>query len=278
MPRESIYKRYIPAITSDKKNSSPAYWFIFSTDKMLVKVSNSKISVPYLRNLKDLNISPIRTQYLGTLEGDPCYSVEVSPEIKAPEKMAFKDLRSLYELLEEDIFLLAGKAIQIINWDKNHQFCGKCGTSTETKKDERAKICPKCGFISYMRLSPAIITAIVKDGKILMAKHGYRENMYGLIAGFIEPGEAVEEAVERETMEEVGLKIKNIRYFASQPWPFPNSLMIGFTAEYESGTIQVDGKEITDAEWFAADELPRIPSRVSIARELIDWFVENYSS
>ena len=190
--------------------------------------------------------------------------------------MEFRELRSLYDDLEEDIFLLAGKASQIVNWDRNHQFCGRCSTHTENMTDELAKKCPACGFKSYTRLSPAVITAIIKNGKILMAKQGYRGDMYGLIAGFVEPGETIEEAVKRETQEEVGLKIKNIKYFGSQPWPFPNSLMIAFTADYESGEIQVDGNEITSARWFTADELPRIPSQMSIAGELIDWFINKY--
>jgi len=273
--RKSIYKQYKPSNKPEKSDKSAAYWFIFNHKKMLINLkSNDKI--PFLRNPEELNLSPVRTQYLGMLKGKSCYSAEVEPGTIAPEGMAFRDLRSLYEDLDEDIFLLAGKAIQIVNWDKNHQFCGRCGSATETSKYEMAKVCPKCGFRSFVRLSPAVITAIIKDGKILMAKHGYRGDMYGLIAGFIEPGETVEEAVGRETLEEVGLKVKNIKYFASQPWPFPNSLMIGFTAEYGSGEIKVDGKEITGAEWFSADEIPRSPSRMSIASELIDWFVENY--
>ena len=277
MPRKSIYTHYKPDAPFKGENSRSTYWFIFNSNNLLINLKNDD-KIPFIRNIEDLNLTPLRSQYLGTLKGHPCYSIEVSPEAKAPDRMEFRDLRSLYEVLDEDIFLLAGKAIQIVNWDKNHQFCGKCGSPTETKKGEMAKICPECGFTSFARLSPAVITAIVKDGELLMAKHGYRSNMYGLIAGFVEPGETIEEAVERETMEEVGLKVKNIKYFGSQPWPFPNSLMIGFTAEYESGAISVDGEEIIDAQWFKADEIPLMPSKMSIAGDLIDWFVECYSS
>lgn len=132
--------------------------------------------------------------------------------------------------------------------------------------------------MDFPRLSPAVITAIVKDGELLMAKHSYGlKDRYILLAGFVEPGETIEEAVERETKEEVGVKVKNIKYFSSQSWPFPHSLMLGFTAEYESGEIQVDGKEILDAKWFSAEEIPPPPSKMSIASELIDWFIENYS-
>lgn len=147
-----------------------------------------------------------------------------------------------------------------------------------TKGDEMAKICPECGFTSFTRLSPAVITAIVKDGKLLMAQHTRTTgNMYGLIAGFVEAGETLTEAVERETLEEVGLKVKNISYFGSQSWPYPHSLMVGFTADYDSGEIQVDGKEIVDAQWFSPDELPRTPSGMSIAGDLIQWYLDHYS-
>jgi NAD+ diphosphatase len=276
MKRESIYKRYSPAVTPEKEIHGPTYWFIFNSDKLLINPKND-FKLPFTDSLKEFSIFPIRTQYLGTLDGHSCYAAEVVPETIAPQGMVFEDLKSLYEVLDEDIFLLAGRAIQIINFDKSHQFCGKCGAPTENKKHEIAKICPECGFMSFTRLSPAVITAIIKDGKILMAKHSYGINRYSLIAGFVEAGETLEEAVERETEEEVGLRVKNIKYFGSQPWPFPHSLMIGFTADYESGEIQVDGKEITDAKWFSLDEIPRIPSKISITSELIDWYIKNYS-
>lgn len=272
MARESIYKKYKPANIPKDLPRTPIYWFIFKYYEMLVKVTATGTNIPY-GNLEELKITPIRTQYLGTLDGKPCYSAEVDPETEAPEEMEFQDLISLYDVLDEDIFLLAGKAVQMVGWDRDHQYCGRCGAATETSTYELAKVCPECGFKSFVRLSPAMITAIVKDGKLLMAKHGYRGDMYGLIAGFVEPGETLKEAVERETMEEVGLKVKNIRYFGSQSWPFPHSLMVGFTAEYESGGIKVDGNEIIDASWFSPDEIPQLPSKISIASELIEWFI-----
>jgi NAD+ diphosphatase len=278
MQRESIYKRYIPESTPNKENTEDAYWFLFNSHKMLVKLQDNNVKIPFSKNLEEFNISPERSHHLGTFNGHPCYSGELENKTDTPNGMVFRDLRSLYELIDEDLYLLAGRASQIVNWDRTHQFCGQCGSPTVTKDDEMAKICPECGFISFTRLSPAVITAITKEGKLLMALHTRTPgDMYGLIAGFVEPGETLTEAVQRETMEEVGLTLKNIKYFASQPWPYPNSLMIAFTADYKSGEINVDGNEITDAKWFSADELPRIPSRMSIAGELIDWYIENYS-
>ncbi len=277
MKRESIYKRYVPAVTPDEKNNGPAYWFIFNSDKLLLNPEDN-FKIPSAEDLNELSISPVRIQYLGTLDGQPCYTAEVEPGTNPPGGMVFQDLISLYEVLDEDIFLLAGRAIQIINWDKDHQFCGRCGSLTQTSDYEMAKICPECGLMNFPRLSPAVITAIVKEDKILLAKHSYGfKDRYSLIAGFVEPGETLEEAVHREIKEEVGIKVKGLKYFGSQPWPFPHSLMVGFTAQYKEGEIKVDGKEILDAKWFTAQEVPPPPSQVSISSELINWFIDNNS-
>lgn len=276
MSRKSIYKQYTPILTPNYKSNNSAFWFIFKSNEMLVKIDDS-IKIHH-QKIGELNIPLVRMIHLGTLKGDPCYSAEIDPEFDVPKEMGFKDLRSLYNVLDEDVYLLAGKAAQIMEWDKNHRFCGKCGNPTMLMDNELAKICPECGLVSYTRISPAVITAIVKDGELLMAQHARSpRTMYGLIAGFVEVGETLKEGVEREIMEEVGLKVKNIKYFKSQPWPFPDSLMIGFTAEYESGEIKIDEHEITDAKWFKVDEVPRLPSKISIASELIDWYIEKYS-
>lgn len=276
MHKESIYKRYEPEVTPKNEIFSKVYWFAFCSNEMLVTVDNKNYGVPYIKSLQELNINPIRIQYLGILQGCPCYSAEIKPDTSAPEGYCFVALRSLYGTLDEDLFLLAGKAFQIISWDQTHQFCGRCGSPTKEQPGERAKICPKCGFISYPRICPSVITAVFKDNKILLAHNkNFKGDMHSLIAGFLEPGETLEEGVQREIMEEVGIKVKNIKYFGSQPWPYPNSLMIGFTAEYESGEITVDGVEIAKAGWFSADTLPELPSKVSIAREIIDWYITN---
>ena len=212
---------------------------------------------------------------MGHLKEVPCFSAELSSEDYIPVGMAFIELRALYDLIDEDLFLLAGKAYQIICWDQTNQFCGRCGSQTEELVGERAKICPKCKFISYPRICPAVITAVRKENKLLLAhaRH-FKEGLYSLIAGFVEAGETLEEAVQREIMEEVGIKVKNIQYLGSQPWPFPNSMMLGFAADYEDGEITVDGVEITDAHWYTVDNLPGLPSEVSIARKIINWWAE----
>ena len=168
--------------------------------------------------------------------------------------------------------------MQIVNWDQTHQYCGRCGCKTEDLPGERAKKCPACGFTSFPRISPATITAVLKGKSILLTHNrNFRGNIYSLIAGFVEPGETLEECVQREILEETSIQVKNIRYFASQPWPFPNSLMIGFTAEYEGGEVSVDGKELSDAAWFDVQKLPELPGKISIARKIIDWYIQNQS-
>ena len=186
-----------------------------------------------------------------------------------------KNLRTLFGQIPDDFIWIAGRANQVLYWHLNHRYCGKCGQETEDKKDERAKICPSCQNINYPRLSPAVIVAVVKDNKILLGRNNrFKGPFYSVLAGFVEPGETLEECVQREIKEEVGITVTNIRYFGSQPWPFPDSLMIGFTADYAGGEIMVDGSELVEAEWFSKNNLPKIPPKISIARQLIDWFTE----
>jgi NAD+ diphosphatase len=279
MSRASIYENYVPAVTNENSGRIPSYWFIFSGNRMLVQQIDEAIKIPVAFTPDELHVSPIRTQYLGLLNDQPCYSVELEPAVQAPGHMVFRDLRALYGALEDSLFLLAGRAFQIVAWDQSHQFCGRCGERTRDIEGERAKICPKCGLINYPRISPAVIIAVIKEDRILLAHaKAFPSNRYSIIAGFVEPGETLEECVARELMEEVSISVQNIRFFGSQPWPFPNSLMIGFTADYAGGEICVDGKEITEAGWFGADDLPGLPPPMSIAREIIDWYISNLSN
>lgn len=211
------------------------------------------------------------------LEGRPCFTAEAALETEAPQGMAFRNLRSLLGEFENDFFALAGRAFQVISWDINHQYCGRCGSPTEERHDERSKVCPNCGLVCYPRISPAVIVAVTSQNKILLAKSSrFKSNMYSVLAGFVETGETFEDCIRREIKEEANIEVKNISYFGSQPWPFPDSLMVGFTAEYASGELRADGVEIVDLKWFTADEIPSIPGKWSIARRLIDSFIETY--
>lgn len=265
----------IEPITEEK--DEPSWWFAFLKDRLFVLENEGKLSIPCVKDLAEFGLNPVRKQYLGELDGKSCYSAELPDDESLKETKIFIHLMSCFEQMGEEIFGIAGIATQVVSWDRSHQYCGVCGTPTKDKSDERAKACPKCGMHHFPRLSPAVIVAVTKEDKLLLAHSGrFRGKFYSVLAGFVEPGENFEECVEREIMEEVGIKVKNIRYFGSQPWPFPNSLMVGFTAEYDGGEITVDDVEIKDAKWFNANELPLIPGKISIARKLIDWFVETY--
>jgi NAD+ diphosphatase len=252
-----------------------ALWFIFDNGRLLIKIKNDSCSIPDTTDLTKCKSAIIRKQYLGTLDDRHCFAAEFTGNPIRGTEMAFKDLRGLFGMLEEDLIWIAGRANQLVNWNQSHQYCGRCGKLTVDKTDERAKTCPECSLVNYPRLSPAVIVAVLKNDRILLGRNKrFKLPFYSVLAGFVEPGETLEECVKREIREEVSLTVKNIRYFGSQPWPFPDSLMIAFVADYAGGEICTDGSEIVDADWFAKDNLPQIPPKISIARQLIDWFVQ----
>ena len=182
-------------------------------------------------------------------------------------------LRALFDLVSPEVSQQAGLARQILYWHQTHRFCGKCGTPMVRHLTEHAMACPSCHYICYPRINPVVITLIHKGNQILLAhKTGNQLPFWSLVAGFVEAAETLEQAVAREVNEEVGIRIKDIRYATSQPWSYPNNLMIGFTAAYDSGEIRPDGEEIAEAGWFDSNNLPPIPSRISVARTLIDAF------
>ena len=260
-----------------EEQSASDWWFVFRGDKLLVRETKVSATIPSYSDLGELKRSFLRTHFLGKLNGIACYLGEVDGNFPDIEGMTFLELRPLLGLLDEDVFSVAGRAFQILHWDRTHQFCGKCGARTEPKGDERAKTCSQCGLVSYPEVSPAIIVSVVRGSEILLARsRKFKTGFYSVLAGFVEPGETFEQCVRREVREEVGIDVENIQYFASQPWPFPNTLMVGFTADYTGGEIDIDKAEITDANWFKAGDLPVIPRTGTIARRLIDWFIDKY--
>ena len=178
-------------------------------------------------------------------------------------------------LLPLEEYQCAGKASQILTWDKNSRFCPACGTPT-TQTGPITKRCPHCGQEIYPRISPAVIVLIKKgDSVLLVHARNFRGSFKGLVAGFLEPGETLEECVHREVMEETGIRIKNLKYFGSQPWPYPSGIMVGYYAEYESGTIKLQDEELSAGAFYHRDHLPEIPKKLSIARKLIDAWLNN---
>jgi len=256
----------------------PGWWFIFKGHRLLTYDDHGKASVPFLRNAGELEISPLRMLLIGGFNDARCYAAELPETAEAPQKMAFNGLRGLFGVFDENMFAMAMKALGIINWDRISQFCSQCGAKIESGSDMPGKECPACGFISFPRISPAVIVLVERGDRVLLGRAGrFKEDLYSVIAGFVEHGETLEEVVRREVKEETGIDVEDIRYFGSQPWPFPDSLMIGFTARYAGGEIKIDGEEIVDAQWFDAGNLPEIPGKISIARSLIDWFIEKHS-
>jgi NAD+ diphosphatase len=185
---------------------------------------------------------------------------------------SFKKLRALFGVLDDQIVAIAGRAYQIAEWARTHRYCGACGAATERVAGERCAKCPACGMVAYPRISPAMMVLVRNGDAILLARNAASPTKrFSALAGFLEAGESIEEAVHREVFEEVGLKIHNLRYFGSQSWPFPHSLMIAFTADYLSGEIRVDQNEIAEAHWFGpADDLPEYAPEISIAGALIN--------
>lgn len=294
-----MFKHTAVAPQSSLENETTFY---FVENRLLVQTRGDRVvlpdlSLPRAPSAETIEVSGIgpaevaRTLFLGTLDGRPCRIVELRPigldgkddasgVPGAPddeEGLQLLGLRSLMGSMEEELLRVAGVASQVLDWDRNHQYCGRCGTPTVPSETERSRTCPSCSLTAYPRISPAIIVAVTKGDRILLG-HNRRHRAsktYSVLAGFVEPGESLEECVRREVMEEVQVELDDIRYFASQPWPFPDSLMVAFTARYLRGEINVDGEEIVEAGWFDKDHLPPIPPHGTVARRLIDWFVEN---
>jgi len=266
---------FVSSVEGPTEKTDLAYWFVFQERKMLVVVGGAESGPPLARDIRGIGIHPIREIYLGSLNGIHCYAAEVEGSIGPPKGMSFHGLRGLHGHVDEALFRVAFKAIHTIEWDRADQYCNRCGSKNQPKVGERAKECPRCGFVSFPRISPAIIVLVEHEGKALLASSPrFKEGFFSTLAGFVEPGETLEDAVRREVKEEAGIDVKNIRYFGSQPWPFPDSVMVGFTAEYAGGEIKIDDNEILDARWFPADRIPEIPGKISIARALIDYFLE----
>ncbi len=224
-----------------------------------------------------LTFSPSSSQshYLGTLDEQHCFAVFFLGDEPSFPGYDWQDLRSQLGLLSEEAFQLAGRALQITRWYRDHQFCGACGSKTRESNSDRALVCGQCDQRFYPRISPCVIGLVTRGDECLLAR-GSRipEGLFSTLAGFIEPGESAEQALIREVKEEVGIDIKNLRYFDSQPWPFPGQLMLGFHAEYDGGELVLEEEEILEAGWFHKENLPHTPPVGTIAGRLIQAFKE----
>jgi NAD+ diphosphatase len=267
-----------------------ALWFVFRSDKLLVAAGEpasgtpddprawprpSWARLPVTATPEPLGLAPLRRLYLGQLGGAHCFAAETAADAAPPAGFEWHGLRALFTVLDDAQFALAGRALQLLEWDRTNRFCGNCGTPTAPRTSERARECPACGLVAYPRLAPAVMALVRRlPDEILLARSArFPPGMYSAMAGFVEPGETLEQCLAREVLEEVGVRVRNLRYFASQPWPFPHSLMIAFVADWEAGEITADPQEIEAAAWFSIRSLPRLPAPISIARRLIDAVV-----
>lgn len=263
--REAIYNEY----DNDQI-------FLFKEDKLMVVVEDGRISIPNKKIIEEINPELIHLQCLGAFDGINCYCAEID-KLLDESTYDFVDLRTYSKQVDHDNFLVSAKALLLLNFVRDNQRCGICGYPMMMKQggNDRAIICTNCEHMVWPKTAPAIIVAVTKGDKLLLAHNSmFPEGMYSVLAGFVEMGETFEQCVKREVFEETGIKVQNIKYFGSQPWPFPNSMMIGFTAEYLDGEIEVDDDEIVDAKWFSKEEVPsKYRKSVSISSELIEWFM-----
>ncbi|WP_309294017.1 NAD(+) diphosphatase [Azonexus sp.] len=245
------------------------YWILRCEQQVLVFPGRAA-EVFFPAGLPSAFADPTAAVPVGEWLGRPCQAADVEcfPDLPGGEATP---LRAVFALAGGKAFAVAGRATQLLDWQANHRFCGRCGTPTLRLDGELAMRCPACGLLAYPRISPAVMV-LVRDGRrLLLARSSrFKPGVYSALAGFVEPGETLEQCVIREVREEVGIGIANLRYFASQSWPFPDSLMIAFLADYAGGAIAPQQGEIEAADWFTPEALPLLPEPVSIARRLIE--------
>jgi NAD+ diphosphatase len=243
--------------------------FVWRDDKILARNSEPP-ALPTFSDVMRLGIDGPR-HYLGRYQGIDCIALRVGADVPEPGGWQWRGLRSLFLQIPDPLLALAGRASQVVEWDRSHRYCGRCGTPTLDKPDERAKECPACGYVVYPRVSPAMMVLVTRGRELLLARSNrFPQATYSALAGFVELGESIEDCIHREVREEVGVEVDNLVYFDSQSWPFPHSLMIAFNAEYVSGEARPCDDEIADVQWFKLDALPQLPGPVSISRKLIE--------
>ena len=252
------------------REAAQSHTFAFRGNELLLREPDA--ALPDERTIAQLPLESERGYPVGLWNGVYCRATWLPKTASPPAGHMFKGLRALFGRVDENLLAVAGRAFQIADWARTHRFCGVCSSPMAVAPGERAMKCA-CGHLAYPRISPAMMVLVKRGREILLARNvavpaGGRMSA---LAGFLEPGESIEEAFHREVREEVGVEVKDLRYFASQSWPYPHSLMIAFTAEYAGGDVVCDPAEIAEARWFGpGDPLPELSPRQSISRALID--------
>ena len=298
-------ERFVPMVEPPEGHAGPAVWLAVRDGEVLVVPAAEGVDLPLAADPAELGVPVGDAHFLGLLGGQPVWAVDAGPDGEAALDAAaaglgtFEQLRALHGRVDDARWALAGRAVQIVEWARTHRFCGRCATPTEPQRGERARRCPGCGLLAFPRLAPAVIVTIERDDEILLARgRSFPIPMYSALAGFVEPGETLEEAVVREVAEESGVQVGPPRYVSSQPWPFPSSLMLGFIAPWVAGEPAPEEDEIEDVRWFSRDEVAAaaaddidgwggapdpadpdatsllLPPRLAIARRLIEHWLD----
>jgi NAD+ diphosphatase len=257
--------RFVPALAPTEPASTESWTFAFVEGELLLPEAGPAALQP-LEAAAFASLATAR-HYLGRIGPHDCWAATL---IEAPPGWQRTPLRVAMMAMEGVLGPLAGRAAQVLEWDRTHRFCGVCASPTTIKPGERARVCSACGHTAYPRVSPAMMALVWRPGELLLGRSpNFAKGRYSALAGFVEPGESLEDCVHREVAEEVGVTVRALRYFGSQSWPFPHSLMVAFTARWDDGEIVLQPEEIEDARWFPIDELPGLPPRFSISGHLI---------
>ena len=260
--------------------SSESAILIILRGQEFLTTKNSEFLIFEEDDLKWSEMEMFNKQFIGYLNDQPCYLLEITPESKLDDDLVLTPLRNLLGRIPDSLFTVCSRSLQLSEWMRNNQFCGVCGTKMKMHETERAMFCECNNVLVYPRISPCIIVLVTKGEELLLAHNkNFPGTFYSTLAGFIEAGESAESAIHREIFEEVKVRVQNIKYFGSQSWPFPSQLMLGYHAEYLEGEITPDGEEIDLADWFHYKDLPNVPTgNISISGQLIESYLEKLNN
>ena len=264
----------LPGQEVDKRGAR--YLIVEGSGNLFVRSNPKDQRILMDKSPEEIGLTIIHDLFVGWLDKTPVFAAEIAHR-KPPKGWRTIPLRMLFEKISAEEMGMVSRTIQLLAWERENRYCGRCASKMERRSDEVACFCPVCGFTSWPRISPAMIVAVQKEGKLLLAKAvSFKRDLYSLLAGFVEPGETLEQCVQREVREEVGIEVENIRYVTSQSWPFSQSLMVAFRADWKAGELNPDKREILDARWVAVEDIPDLPGPLkgSVARELIDAFID----
>ena len=279
MPRGAdSFRKFTPGQAPLEDSGGAGFWAVFQGDAVLISPNGDSSLLPRAQSAKELGIELGGIHYVGELDGVPCRAARAEDTAQAPEGLVFAKHRAVFTKVPAAMYRAMGAARQVLDWDLKNRFCGSCGKPMEDKPGERARFCPACNIVRYPRVSPAVIMRITRGREILLGRQAiWPQGMYSVLAGFVEPGENAEEAVIREVREEAGIEVGNVRYFASQPWALPDSLMLGFTAEYVSGELLTDSPELEKVGWYSPENMPGTPRKGTISSRLIADYLAKFA-